>query len=187
MDFMTLPNTLRVGGVEREINSDFRPCFGIMQVFDSPDMPDADKLVAMVDILYIDDIPVEDFREAAEKAMWFLDGGEAARERKGSTYGKLFSWEQDARFIVSAVDQIFGGCRGKKYIHWWEFTDALMECKECTFSTLIHQRKLRKQGKQNKWDREWWAENRDIAELKTKVTLMPEERAKLDEFNKLMG
>ncbi len=186
MSILTLPKTLPVRGVDCEINSDFRPCFGIMQVFERADLTDAEKLVIMIGILYVDEIPPEQYDEAIDRALWFLDGGEPLEDKVPSRYGRLYSWEQDAKYIISAADQTIGGCRGKEYVHWWEFTAALMESKECVFSTLTHQRKLKKQGKQSKHDREWWAENKDIAELKTKVTLTTEEQATLNEFNKLL-
>ncbi len=187
MSILKLPKSLNVGGVDREINSDFRPCFGIMEVFERNDLTNAEKLIIMVGILFMDELSPELYDEAIDKALWFLDGGEPTEEKKPSRYGRLYSWEQDAKYIVSATDRTLGiSCRGVDYLHWWDFTEALMECKECTFSTLVHQRKLRKQGKQNKWDKEWWTENKDIAELSTKIALTPEEQAKLDEFNKLL-
>jgi hypothetical protein len=181
---LKLAKALSVGGVDYEINSDWRPCFGIMQAFEREDITTAEKLMIMVGILYVEDIQPENYDEAIDKALWFLDPSE---DKRPSQYGRLYSWERDEKFIISAADQTIGGCRRKKYLHWWEFTAALMECKECVFSTLVHQRKLKKLNKQNKWDKEWWAENKDIAELKTTVTLSDEEQAKYDEFNKLLG
>ena len=188
MEFMKLPKTLNIEGEDREINSDFRPCFGIMQVFERGDLTGAEKLIAMVEILFRDDVPPELLDEAINKAWWFLDCGKFTEHKQAYEHGKLYSWEQDEAFIISAVDRTTGiSCRSIEYLHWWDFMAALMECKECTFSTLIHQRKLRRQGKQNKWDKEWWAENRSIAELKNKITLTQEEQTKLNEFNKLLG
>ncbi|WP_206460238.1 Gp15 family bacteriophage protein [Anaerovorax sp. IOR16] len=186
--FMTLPKTLNVGGEEREINSDFRPCFGIMQVFENNDLTSAEKLVAMLGILYVKDIPIEHFEEAIDKALWFLNGGESQGDLKESSYGRLYSWEQDSKYIISAVDRTLSiSCRSVDYLHWWDFTSALMECKDCMFSTLIHQRKLKKQGKQSKYDKEWWSENMEIAELKNNIVLTPEEQAALERFNNLLG
>lgn len=182
-----LPKTLTVAGTEYKINSDFRPCFNIMQTFERDDLTDEEKLIVMAGVLFVDDIPLEQLNEAISKAIWFLDGGES-KQGSGNNYGKLYSWEQDAQYILSAVNITLGvSCRGLEYLHWWDFVLALMECKECTFSTLVHQRKLKKQGKQNKWDKEWWVENKDIAELKINTALTIEEQAAYDKFNKLLG
>lgn len=183
-----LPRQLTVGGIDYKINSDFRPCFNIMQIFERSDLTAGEKLVVMVGILFDDNIPLEQIDEAAEKAMWFLDGGDTSHKKSGTNYGRLYSWEQDAQYIISAVNLMLGtSCRGLEYLHWWDFTAALMECKECTFSTLIHQRKLKKQGKQSKIDKEWWAENKEIAEIKKTITLSSEEQEIYDKFNKLLG
>lgn len=192
MSILKLPITLNVGDEDYEINSDFRPCFGIMQVFERNDLTDTEKLLAMIGILFVDDIeniPPQHLEEAITKAQWFLDcGDEPTKNKSIINIGKLYSWEQDAKYIISAVDLTKGiSCRSLEYMHWWDFVSTLMECKECTFSTLIHQRKLKKQGKQSKYDKEWWIENKNIAELKTTVTLTPEEQEKLDKFNKLLG
>ncbi|QIB68267.1 hypothetical protein Ami103574_02590 [Aminipila butyrica] len=182
-----LPKTLTVAGVEYEIHSDFRPCFNIMQIFERNDLTEPEKLVAMAGVLY-DKAPFDYIEEAIVKALWFLDGGDAKHTKKGADYGKLYSWEQDEQFILSAVNLTLGiSCRGAEYLHWWDFMAALMDCKECTFTTLIHQRKLKKQGKQQKWDKEWWAENKNIVELDKKSVLTSEEQAQLDKFNSLLG
>ena len=61
---------------------------------------------------------------------------------------------------------------------------AFFETGECVFNTIVHQRKLKKTGKQSKADKEWWAENRDIAELKVELT--SDEQEILDAFNALL-
>ena len=61
---------------------------------------------------------------------------------------------------------------------------AFFESGECVFNTIVHQRKLKKTGKQTKADREWWAENKDIAELKIELTA--DEQEVLDTFNALL-
>ena len=61
---------------------------------------------------------------------------------------------------------------------------AFFETGECVFNTIVHQRKLKKTGKQSKADKEWWVENRDIAELKVELT--GDEQEILDAFNALL-
>ena len=124
--------------------------------------------------------------EAAEQAVWFLNLGEAADGKKSAlSLGRLFSWEQDLKFIISAVDKSAGlSIRSKEFYHFWEFMSAFFETGECVFNTIVHQRKLKKTGKQSKADKEWWAENRDIAELKVELT--SNEQEILDAFNALL-
>lgn len=187
MDILHLPSYLTVQGQEYAINADFRPCIYIMQIFERTDLTDYEKIMCMVGILYVDEVPMEHLEEAAEKATWFLNGGEETGEGKGKNYGRLFSWEQDLRFIISATDKVAGESnRSRDFMHWWDFMSCFMEIGECVFSTLVHQRKLKKTGKQTKADKEWWAENKEIAELKVEKQLTPAEQSAVAEFYRLL-
>lgn len=186
MDILTLPSSLCLQGQEYAINADWRPCVNIMRMFERTDLSDTEKVLCMVGILYRDEIPDRLMTEAAEQAVWFLNLGEAADGKKGAlSFGRLFSWEQDLKFIISAVDKSAGfSIRSKEFYHFWEFMSAFFESGECVFNTIVHQRKLKKTGKQSKADKEWWAENRDIAELKVELT--SDEQEILDAFNALL-
>ncbi len=186
MDILTLPSSLSLQGQEYAINADWRPCVNIMRMFERTDLSDTEKVLCMVGILYEDEIPDRLMTEAAEQAVWFLNLGEAADGKKSAlSFGRLFSWEQDLKFIISAVDKSAGfSIRSKEFYHFWEFMSAFFETGECVFNTIVHQRKLKKTGKQSKADKEWWAENRDIAELKVELT--SDEQEILDAFNALL-
>ena len=189
MDLLYLPESLSVKGREIKINTDFRDCISILRILENPDLSNIEKAQVMIGILFDEELDFTEYDEAIAQAAVFLDGGsDANRSKVAPSYGRLYSWDQDLIYIISGVDKALGfSCRSKRYLHWWRFLAAFMEMGECTFSTLIHQRKLRKQGKQSKYDKEWWAENKDIAELRTKVVLNCEEQEKLNEFNKLLG
>lgn len=188
MDILKLPTSLNVNGREFAINADFRPCVNIMRMFERNDLTDCEKIECMVGILYEDEIPMSYFVDAAQSAVWFLNLGNEEDQKisAGSrNLGRLFSWEQDLKFIISAVDRSAGfSIRSKDFYHFWEFMSAFFESGECVFNTLVHQRKLKKTGKQTKADKEWWAENREIAELKTALT--QDEQEILDRFNALL-
>lgn len=186
MDILTLPSSLSLQGQEYAINADWRPCVNIMRMLERTDLSDTEKVLCMVGILYEDEIPDRLMTEAAEQAVWFLNLGEAADGKKSAlSLGRLFSWEQDLKFIISAVDKSAGfSIRSKEFYHFWEFMSAFFETGECVFNTIVHQRKLKKTGKQSKADKEWWAENRDIAELKVELT--SDEQEILDAFNALL-
>lgn len=187
MNILFLPETLTMQGKEYAINADFRPCISIMQIFERADLTDQEKIMCMVGILYVEDIPPECLEEAAERATWFLNGGDESVGGSGRNYGRLFSWEQDLRYIIAAVDRVSGGSiRTKDFFHWWDFMSAFMEIGECVFSTLVHQRKLKKTGRQSKADKEWWSENKEIAELKVEKQLTPAEQSAVAEFYRLL-
>lgn len=190
MDILYLPKTLSVGGVERGINSDWRACFTILQLLERPDLLYHEQLQVIVGILFDDEIEPEYHYEAVERAFWFLDGGDSPKSdgHNAVSGDRVYSWVQDAKYIIAAVDRVLGrSCRAISYLHWWDFLSAFMEVGECTFTTLVHQRKLRKTGKQSDVDRQWWSENRDIAELRIEKQLSLDEQDALDRFNKLLG
>lgn len=184
MNILTLPSSLNLQGKEYAINADFRPCVSIMQVFERGDLTAEEKIMCMVGILYVDDIPPHLLEEAATQASWFLNCGEQGGHGNGRDYGRLFSWDQDLRFILAGIEKHTGSIRSKEFFHWWEFVSAFMEVGECVFSTIVHQRKLKKTGKQTKADKEWWTDNIDIAELQIEKELTYAEKVALSEFYK---
>lgn len=186
MDILKLPTSFLLQGREYAINADFRPCVNIMRMFERTDLTDSEKIECMVEIFYKETIPYRLVPEAAQKAVWFLNlGDESIDKKQGFPLGRLFSWEQDLKFIISAVDKSAGfSIRSREFYHFWEFMSAFFESGECVFSTIVHQRKLKRTGKQTKADKEWWAENKDIAELKIELTA--DEQEVLDAFNALL-
>ena len=142
MDILYLPSSLEIHGKEYAINADFRPCISIMQIFERADLTDSEKIQVMVGILFIEDVPTRLMEEAAMKAVWFLNCGEETHEegKTADQYGRLFSWNQDLRYIISAVDRASGGSvRARDFFHWWDFVSCFMESGECTFGTIVHQ------------------------------------------------
>lgn len=187
MNILKLPTSLNLQGTEYAINADFRPCVSIMQIFERGDLSDQEKIMCMVGVLYVDEIPPDLLEEAAMQASWFLNCGEQTRESKSRDYGRLFSWEQDLKFILAGIEKNVGSIRSREFYHWWDFVNAFMEMGECVFSTIIHQRKLKKTGKQSKTDKEWWADNKDIAELHiTEKELTFAEKKAVSEFYRLL-
>lgn len=182
---LILPEQLEVGGVLRDINSEFQVGITIMEIFERTDLTEREKVQVMVGILFVEDIEPEHMQEAAEKAVWFLNLGEMdSSSNQGVDYGRLYSWEQDGRFIIAAIDKVLGRSCRREQLHWWEFISAFYEIGECTFSTIVNQRKLKKKGKQSEADREWWNENLSIAQLKKVYT--PEEEAAIKAFEQLL-
>ena len=159
-----LPTTIEIRGESYRIRSDFRPILDILIAFEDNDLEDVEKLWVMMDILYVDKVDMQDIQEALEKGMRFINLDMDKEEDTKSTQ-RVLSYEQDAIYIFSAVDAQLGfSSRRCEYLHWWEFMGAFMNIGECFLSTLIHQRKLKQEGKH---DKKWWNENRTVAELKS--------------------
>lgn len=164
MSIYNLPSEITLRGERHKIRCDFRPIFDILIAFEDNDLSAEEKLYIMLDILYIDKPKQELIQDAVVEGLKFINLGQENEDGEGSNQ-RLLSYKQDAIYIFSAVDGQLGySSRRCDFLHWWEFMGAFMNIGECFLSTLMHQRKLKLEGKH---DKKWWHENRQIAELKS--------------------
>lgn len=181
-----LPTTLEVCGVERKIRTDFRDVLTIMEAFNDPELDGQEKYIVMLTILYEDgDISGDDVLEAIERAIWFLDCGQVEEDKKPPR--KVMDWEQDEAILFPAINKVAGReVRAVEYMHWWTFMGYFMEIEDGTFSMVLGIRQKRGKGKKlEKWEQEFYRNNRKLCDLKTKYTA--DEQAEIDEWNRLLG
>lgn len=176
-----LPTRVEVGGVEYEIRSDYRVILDICAALSNPELNGREQSAAALEIFYpdIETMPPEDYREALERLLWFLNGGSAPEERKRP---KLVDWEQDFPYIVAPINRVTGQeVRAVAYMHWWTFLLAYMEIGECTFAQIVRIRDLRARRKPlDKTDQAWYSRNRHLVDFKRKYT--EQEDAVLDKW-----
>ena len=130
-----------------------------------------------MEILYIDadKIPSHCYQEAIKEGLKYLNGGnEDANQVKRP---QLVDWEQDFQYIVAPVNRVIGQeIRAIEYLHWWTFVSAYYEIGDCTFAQIVRIRSQKAKGKKlDKADAEWYRQNRDIVDIKTKYTEKDEE------------
>ena len=182
-----LPKELNINGTSRAIRSDFRVALLIFQACADPELSDIEKTQVMLECLYEDfeNIPCGDLDEAAEKASWFLDGGDNTSNKESSK--SLMDWEQDEQMIFSAVNKTAGHeTRMTEYIHWWTFLGYMRETGECLFNTVVNIRqKKNKHKKLEKYEEEFYRENKSLIDIKVKLTA--EEQAEKEYYEKLLG
>lgn len=188
-----LPASLNVGGTDYKIRTDYRVILDILSAMNDsdilePGMTDdemhAEKVLTMLRILYIDfdRMPMSDWTEAAEKACEFIDCG---LRDDGAPKPRLMDWEQDAPIIVPAVNKVCNSdVRSVQYMHWWTFFGYYMEIGECMLSTVISIRDKKRRGKKlEKWEQEFYRNNRHIVDLKNKkIERSAEEKEALREL-----
>lgn len=175
MSAWELPQTLLVGGKEWKIRTDFRAVLDILLSFSDPEYEDDEKWLICLDILYPDfgmgsgSLPPGLHQEAAEQAVKFIDAGITDDGRPRPT---LMDWEQDAPLIIPAVNRILGKeVRSVPYMHWWTFLGAYMEIGDSTFSQVLNIRqKKSKHKKLEKWEQEYYRENKALIDLKKKYS-----------------
>ena len=162
-----LPTTLLVGGVEREIRSDYRAALDIFAAFNDMELNDVEKNIVMLKILFVEDIKPEHINEAIDKAVWFLNLGDTI---KSNSDMRLYDWEQDRTMIFSAVNKVCGKeVRSVEYMHFWTFVSFFMEIGEGLFSNVISIREKQQKGKKlEDYEREFYLANKELIDLKRK-------------------
>lgn len=180
-----LPTSLCIGGRNYKIRTDYRVILDILAAMNDPEIfepgmteeeKEFEKVLTMLQILYVnfDSIPSEDLQEATEKACEFIDCG---IKDNGTPKPRLMDWEQDAPIIVPAVNKVCNyDVRSVKYMHWWTFFGFYMEIGESMLSTVVSIRDKKRRGKKlEKWEQEFYRNNKSIVDLKSKKTERSEE------------
>ena len=164
-----LPKSVWINGREYEIRSDYRAILDILIALRDPDMDDETKAAVMLMIFYPNwkELRKEDIAEAQQKAVEFIDCG---YKDDGKPHPQLVDWEQDASLIIPAVNKAAHmEVRSVQYMHWWTFFSFYMEIGESLFSNVINIRsKKAKHKKLEKYEREFYNENRAIIDIKKK-------------------
>ena len=172
-----LPTRMEVGGVEYEIETDYRAILDICAAISDPELTGQEQSAVALEIFYpdIEAMPPVDYQEALDRLLWFLNGGDTPEDRK---MPKLVDWEQDFTYIVAPINRVTGQeVRAVEYMHWWTFLLAYYEIGDCTFAQIVRIRDLRARGKPlDKTDQDWYNRNRRLVDFKRKYTEQDEEK-----------
>jgi len=175
-----LPKSLTVGGREYAIRSDFRVALNIIQAMNDPELSDREKCYVCMKCLYTDydSIPRRDLAEAAEKAYWFIGGGNLPKSERDI---RTFDWEQDEQLLFPAVNKAAGfETRSCEYLHWWSFLGYFGEIGEGLFSEVVHLReRMARHEKLSPNERRFIREHKSMIELKARLS--GEEQKREDE------
>ena len=189
MNVWNFPTSLNIGGVEYEIRTDYRVILDLLMALNDPELSDSDnKMSAYMQsrvILEImlpdwDNIPQEHIQEALDKVAEFIDMGIGDDSKKPKT----MDWEQDAPIIIPAINKVLNReIRAEKYMHWWTFLGAYMEIGEGLFSNIIHIRQKKAKGKKlEKWEQEFYKENKSLIDFQHKEKRSNEEKEMLRDY-----
>lgn len=166
---VSLPESLVVGGEERPIRTDYRAALDCFLALTDTELDNYNRVMELLDILYIDELPPDCYEEGVEKALWYLRGGEDEPKTKAP---QLVAWEQDFTLIASPISAIIGkDIRGMEHLHWWSFLSAYMAIGDCMFAQVVAIRDKKARGKKlDKIDREFYRRNREIIDIKKPLT-----------------
>ena len=189
MNVWNFPTSLNIGGVEYEIRTDYRVILDLLMALNDPELSDSDNKMSaymqsrvILEIMFPDwdNIPQEHIQEALDKVAEFIDMGIGDDSKKPKT----MDWEQDAPIIIPAINKVLNReIRAEKYMHWWTFLGAYMEIGEGLFSNVIHIRQKKAKGKKlEKWEQEFYKENKSLIDFQHKEKRSNEEKEMLRDY-----
>ena len=171
MSAWDLPKTATIDGIEYAIRSDYRAVLDVLAISEDPEITDEERGALALEVFYpdFDTMPRGIHRDAIDYLVWFVAGGDVAAKPPKR---KLADWAQDFPIIVGPVNRVLGyEVRSVEYLHWWTFLGAYMEVGDCLFAQVVTIRqKLARHKKLEKYEREFYRENRDLVDLRTKET-----------------
>lgn len=190
----SLPETLTVGGEEYPIRTDYRNVLQVFEAFQDPELPQEEKWIVAIYLLFedfsCDDDVLQaaqngfDLGEAMKQISWFISAGQPEKQvLEQPTY----NWTQDEQMIFSAVNKVAGReTRELEYLHWWTFLGYFNEVGEGTFSFIVGIRnKLNKGKKLEKHEKEFLSHNKELVLMKKPLT--KEEQEQEDAYNALLN
>lgn len=183
------PTSLNIGGAEYAIRTDYRAVLDLLTALNDPELVDGDERITaymqsqvILQIMFpdCDSIPQEHIQEALDKVSEFIDMGISDDRKKPKT----MDWEQDAPILIPAINRVLNTeIRAQRYIHWWTFLGAYMEIGESLFSNVVHIRQKKSKGKKlEKWELDFYKENKSLIDFKQKDQRSQEEKNALIDY-----
>ena len=184
MSAWELPTSVELDGKEYAVNTDYRDILEIIGYLTDVDKPEFIRWSIAVALFYVDEVPQELFSDAMEQMCRFIGENE---EDDGQIHPKLIDWEQDSKAIIADVNKVAGTeIRALPYLHWWTFLSYFRGIGEGQLSTIVSIRsKKARHKKLDKWEQEFYNENRSSIDFKTKYT--QEEIEEQERIKKLLG
>ena len=184
MSAWELPKAVELNGKQYTINTDYRDILEIIGYLNDVDKPEYIRWLIAVALFYKDKIPKEMMQDATEAMAQFIGENE---EDDGHPHPKLIDWEQDAKAIIADVNKVAGTeIRAIPYLHWWTFLSYFRAIGEGQLSTIVSIRsKLAKHKKLEKWEQDFYKDNRSAIDFKTKYS--QEEIEEQERIKKLLG
>lgn len=172
-----LPTEIEIDNEIYPINKkgDYEVILDVIEVLNDKDLTDDEKAYCALNIFYDFNIP-HNPQAGIEKMLEFINCGET-EEKTTRQKRPVMNWNKDFPMLVAPINRVIGfDIRSVDYLHWWTFVAAYMEIGECTFSTVVGIRqKKQKNQKLEKWEQEYYNENRSKIDLPVEFNREEEE------------
>ena len=179
----SLPIAVEIDGKEYAIRNkcDYRVVLDVIAVLKDNELNQEEKIKCSLFIFYEDITGLEDVETAVNEMLKIINVGEEEENNNEPTKPQLMDWEHDFTQIAPPISRTLGYSvrDAKNYTHWYDFIGAYMEIGECTFSNIITIRSKKQKGKPlEKWEQEFYRENKKLVDLPQNLT--EEEKEWLD-------
>lgn len=183
----SLPIAVNIGGTEYKIrdNCDYRVILDVIEALNDNDLEMKNRFECALFIFYGNEeslktpqeviAEIEDIQTAIKEMMKIINLGEEIKEEHKP---KLMDWKHDFKNLAPPISRVLGYSvrEVNNYTHWYDFIGAYMEIGKCVFSIIVSIREKRLKGeKMEKWEQEFYRENRKIIDLPQKLTAEEEE------------
>lgn len=190
MDKWSFPTSITVGGKEYAIRTDFGTVLDLFIALNDLECQGETEeetnyihamMILQIMIPDCDDIPSENIQEAINKVCEFIDYGVT----QNGNHPKTMDWEQDSIMIIPEINKILGYEVRNPAIktHWWTFLGAYMGIGDGLFSTVIRIRQKKAKGKKlEKYEQEFYKENKTLIDFETKNQRSIEEKNAINDY-----
>ena len=173
-----LPQAVNIDGVQFKIREkcDYRIVLQCISALNDSELTDEQRLQCALIIFYEDYDLIQDAQTAIKEMFRIISYDDT--DDDGQQRPPLMDWGKDFRQIAPPISRILGYDvrMPGKYTHWWTFMGGYMEIGECTFATIVSIRAKKQKGKKlEKWEEEFYRDNRDKINLPQKLTKEEEE------------
>lgn len=175
----SLPISVEIDGTEHNIRNkcDYRVVLDVISALNDEELDMQYRIECALFIFYEDFTGLKNVQTAIVEMMKIINLGE---EIKGEEQHKpqLMDWQHDFTNLAPPISRVLGYSvrDAENYTHWYDFIGAYMEIGECTFSNIVSIREKRLKGKKlEKWEQEFYKENRKLVDLPRKLTSEEEE------------
>ena len=179
-----LPISVEIDGTEYAIRNkcDYRVVLDAIKALNDEDLDMQYRIQCALFIFYGND--ELDTKEKVLKAFKTKENTQRAidemtkiislgEEKEQDDKPQIMDWEHDFSHIAPPINRVLGySVRDENnYTHFWDFIGAYQEIGECSWANIVSVRSKRMKGKPlDKWEREFYNENRKLIDLPHKLT-----------------
>ena len=179
-----LPISVEIDGTEYPIRNkcDYRVVLDVIKALNDEDLDMQHRIQCALFIFYgndeLDTIEKvlkacrtkENTQIAIDEMTKIISLGE---EKEQDDKPPIMDWEHDFNHIAPPINRVLGySVRDENnYTHFYDFIGAYQEIGECSWANIVSVRSKRMKGKPlDKWEREFYNENRKLIDLPRKLT-----------------